>query len=71
MLYCNKIDALEGIDINKSNKLKEYMIFHCWYFFNLNYTYELQIYNRYHDISMMAYDLENIVILNIKDIDYK
>ena len=32
MFYYNKIDVLEGIDINKSNKSKECMICHYWYF---------------------------------------
>ena len=47
------------------------MICHYWCFLNLYYTYELYISNEYHDISMMAYELENIAILNIKGVDYR
>ena len=57
MLYCNKIDVLEGIDINKSNKLKECIICHYLYFLYLKYTYY---------ISVMTCELENVAILNIK-----
>ena len=47
------------------------MICHYWYFLNLNYTHEPYVCNACHDISMMAYELENIAILNVKDIDYR
>ena len=47
------------------------MICHYWYFLNLNYTYESYVSNGYHDISMMAYELEYIAILNVKGIDYR
>ena len=32
MLQYDRIDILEGIYINKSNKLKKCIIFHYWYF---------------------------------------
>ena len=38
---------------------------------HLNYTYEPNVYNGYHDVLMMAYDLENIAILNVKGVDYR
>ena len=71
MLQYEKINVSKGIDINKSNKSKECMICHYWYFLDLSYTYEPHICNGYHDISMVAYELENIVILNLKEVDYK
>ena len=58
MLYYNKINVSEGIDINKSNKSKECMIFRYWYFLNLNYTNESHVSKGCHDISMMAYEIE-------------
>ena len=71
MLYYNKINVSKGIDIKKSNKSKECMICHYWYFLDYNYKYELDGCNGCHDISMMAYELENIAILNVKGIDYR
>ena len=32
MLYYDKIDISEGIDLAKSNKSKELMICHYWFF---------------------------------------
>ena len=71
MQQYEKIDVSEGIDINKSNESKEYMICHCWYFLDIGYNYEPYLCNRCHDLSMMVYDLDDFMILNIKDVDYK
>ena len=64
MLYYDKIKVPEGTDISKSNKSKECMICHHWYFLEDNYKYEPDLCNGCHKISMMAYELENIAILN-------
>ena len=48
MLYHNKITFSEGIDIIKSNKPKECIICHYWYFLDLNYTYEPYVSNGCH-----------------------
>ena len=71
MFHYNKINFSGGIHINKSNKSKECMIYHYRCFLNLNWTYEPYFCNRCHDISMMAYDLENIAMLNVKGIGYR
>ena len=41
MLYYDRIDISEGIDLAKSNNIKEGMIFHYWPF---NHGFELQDY---------------------------
>ena len=33
-MYYNSIDIIEGIDPNKSNRSKEYIICHSWFFNN-------------------------------------
>ena len=66
-----KIDVSEGVDINKSNKSKECVIFHYWYSKNIGYNFKPNVCNKCHDISMMAYELENTVITNVKGVDYK
>ena len=71
MLQYERINVSEGIDINKSNKSKECMIFHYWCFRDIGYECELYVCNKCHDISMMAYELENIAILNVKGVDYR
>ena len=41
MLEYDRIDILEGIDINKTNKSKECILCHYWYFLDKNFTYAL------------------------------
>ena len=70
MLLYEIIDVSEGLDPNKSNKSKECMICHYWYFKDIGYKYKPHICNGYHDLSMIVYNLNNFMILNIKDVDY-
>ena len=58
-------------DINKSNKLKECMICHYSFFKEIFYMFEPHVCDKCHDISMMAYQLRNIAILNVKGVDYR
>ena len=39
MLKYDKIDVTEGIDLDKTNKSKECMFCHYWYYLNKNFTY--------------------------------
>ena len=71
MLQSERIDVSEGIDINKSNESKECMICHYWYFKDIGYKYELYVCNGCHDLSMMVYDLDDFMIVNIKGVDYR
>ena len=48
MLQYERIDVSEGIDINKSDKSKECMICHYWYFKDIGYKYEPYVCNRCH-----------------------
>ena len=67
MLQYERIDISEGISIDRSNKSKECMICHHWYFKDIGYKFEPLACN----IFMMAYKLENIVILSIKGVNYR
>ena len=71
MLQYERIDISEEIDLNKSDKSKECMICHYWYFKDIGYKYEPYVCNRCHDLLMVVYDLKNFMILNIKDVDYR
>ena len=42
-----------------------------WYFKNIGFKFQLNGCNRYHDLSMMVYDLDDFMILNIKGVDYR
>ena len=47
------------------------MICHYWYFKDIYYKLEPYVCNKYHNISMMVYDLDDFMILNIKCVDYR
>ena len=71
MLQYERIDVSEGIDLNKSDKSKECMICHYWYFKNIDYKYQANVCNKCHDFSMVVYDLKDFMILNIRGVDYR
>ena len=39
MLKYDRIDFSEGIDVNMTNKSKECMLCHYWYFLHKNFSY--------------------------------
>ena len=64
-MFYDRIDASEGIDVSKSSRSIECMLYHYWYFLHNGYRYEPEVCNGCHDISMMVYELKDIAILNI------
>ena len=71
MLQYDRIGVSEGIDINKTNKSKQCMLCHYWYFKDLCYKFQPYLCNGCHAVSSMAYELKNIAILNAKGVDYR
>ena len=71
MLEYDRIDISEGTDINKTSKSKECMLCHCWYFKDVSFRFQPCLCNGCHALSMMAYELKNIAILNAKGVDYR
>ena len=71
MLQYENNDDPEGIDINETCASKEYMLCHYWYFKDIGYKFELHVCNKCHDVLMIAYELQNIAILNVKAVDYR
>ena len=71
MLQYERIDVSEGIDLNKSDKSKECMICHYWYFKDIGYKYEPYVCNGCHNLSMVVYNLKDFMILNMKSVDYR
>ena len=39
MRYYDRINASEGIDVNKTSKSKECNIFRCWYFLDKGFKF--------------------------------
>ena len=66
MLYFDRADASEGIDVNKTGASKESDICHQWYFLNYSFTFQPNICNKYHDLLMICMNVSDIASLNIK-----
>ena len=63
MLRYKKIDASEGINVNKTSASKECELCHYWVFKNIRFKFEEHVCNECHDLLKMAYSLENITKL--------
>ena len=71
MLYFDRIDVSEGIDVDKTNVSKECDICHYWYFLNYSFKFQPNVCNRRHDLLTMSMSLNDIAILNIRGSDYR
>ena len=70
MLYYDRIDVSEGIDVNRTSTLKEHDICYYWHLLNYSFKFQPNVCNRCHDLLMMSINLSNITILNIKELSY-
>ena len=55
MLEYERKDISEGIDINKTNKSKEFMLCHYWYFLDKNFNYGPYLCNGCYNIMQKIY----------------
>ena len=69
-MYCDRIDISEGIDLDESNNSKECMIFH-YRFFNRGFKFQNPICNGCHDLTILSANISNIVIITVKNVDYR
>ena len=69
MLYYDRIDISKGIDLLKSNKSKECMICHNW-FFNHGFKFQYYVWNGCHDLKMLSVNISDIAVITIKNVDY-
>ena len=67
----DRIDVSAEIDINKTSESKEMMLCYYWYFKDIGYKFQPYLCDSCHAVSLMAYELKNIVILNGKGVDYR
>ena len=71
MLYFDRIDVSEGIDVNKTNASKKCDICHYWYFLDKGFKFQLDVCSGCHDVLMTSINLSDIAILNIGGVDYQ
>ena len=70
MLQYEKIDASEGIDINKTSASRKCVLCHYW-FKDVGFKFEEHVCNGCHDLLTMAYSLKNIVTLSAKGATFR
>ena len=70
MVYFDRNEVSEGIDINKTSESKECDVCHDWYFLSYSFKFQPNVCNKCHDLLMMSIKLSDTAILNIKGSDY-
>ena len=66
MLEYGKVNILEGIDVNKTNKSKECMLCHYSYFLSKNLSYGPYLCDGCYNTVQKSISLKNIAIVHVK-----
>ena len=65
MLEYERIDMLEGIDVAMSDKSKECMLCHYWYFLDKKFSYGPYLCDGWYNIVQKCNKLKNIAIFHV------
>ena len=71
MLEYDRTDISEGVDVNKTNLLKECELCHYLYFKNIGFKYEKYLCNCCHDLMQKAMSFNNVAIIYVKGSAYR
>ena len=71
MLYFDRIDVSEGIDVNEISASKEFDVCHYCYFLSKGLKFQPNVCTRCHDLLIISMNLSDIAILNVKGFDYR
>ena len=71
MLEYERIDISEGIDVDKTNKSKECMFCHYWYFLKKNFSYRPYLCDGCCNMTQKSIDFKNIDIVYVKGNAYR
>ena len=72
MFKYDKIDITEGIDLGKTNKSRECMFCHYWYYLNYkNFSYGPFTCDDCYNIVQRSTDFKNIAIIHVKKSAYR
>ena len=69
MIYYDRTNVPERIDVSNTSESKECDIYHYWYFLNKRFKFQPNAYNECHDSLMIL--LSDIAISNIESTDYR
>ena len=70
MLYYDRINISDGIDLSKTSTSKGCDVCHYWYFLDYSFKFQPNVWNRCHNLLMMSVNLSDTAIWNIKGSDY-
>ena len=70
MLYYDRIDIIEGIDLAKTNSRKESIICYYWCF-NRGFKFQDSVCNGCHDWTLLSVNISDIVIITINPLNAK
>ena len=65
MLECDIIDVSEGIGVDKTDRSKECMFCHYWYFLNKNFKNGAYLCDGCYDILQRSTDFKNITVVHV------
>ena len=71
MLEYDRIDISEEIDIDATNKSKECMLCHYWYFLDKNFSYGPYLCDGCYNIMQKSINFKNIAIVHVKKSAYR
>ena len=71
MLKYDRIDIFEEIDVNKTDKSKECMLCHYWYFLDKNFTYGPYLCDGCYNIMQKSNNFKNIAVVHTKKSAYR
>ena len=71
MLEYERIDISEGIDADKTNKSRECMLCHYWYFLRKNFSYGPYLCDGGYNIMQKSIDSKSIDIVYVKGNAYR
>ena len=71
MLYNNRIEVSEGVDVNKINESKEFDICHYCHFLDKEIRFQTYSCIGWNDLLMMPINFNYIAVINIKCVDYR
>ena len=70
MLFYERIDIGKGIDLAKSNRSEECMIYHYWFFYH-RFKFQDSVCNECHDLTILSVNINDITIITDKNVDYR
>ena len=71
MLWYQKINISEGIDVNKTSESKECGLCHYWFFKGIGFKFEEHVCNKYHELLTIAHSLKDTAILSVKGATFR